>query len=177
MRRLKLRVSLIPILLVVMAIGPISPPACDSKRALDEAAEAAKDIGGGVRDVTAAVGQAYDKQLITLAQKDRLADILIRISQGGQQGVETIAALHAAGVTDIDGQHRIELDAIFTNAVVGPFLELLTEIGRLPTDANLAIRASLPAVRSAILLFSRKISRGDVERQIHAAEEVLYARR
>jgi hypothetical protein len=179
------RVSVLPLVLVALLVFAPLPtmPGCNSKRAMDEAAEAAKDIGGGVRDVTESAAEAYHKNLIDLNQKDRLADLLIRISQGGQKGVAALSALEASGVTELSGDNRAMMDKLFTDEVVAPFLQLLGEFARLSPEANAAIRATFASLRTTVLLFSRKIGRADVERQVEQWEagfrqptvEVTYA--
>lgn len=148
--------------------------ACNKQKTLSVAAEAAKDITGGTRDVIKAVGQAYDQKLITLEQKDHLADILLNIAKGGQRGVAAIDALEKSGVTTLNGPNAEALSKIFTDEVVGPFLQLLTELGKLSDSSSAAIRAALVSVRTAIVLLSAKIGRADVIQQIQA-REVLYA--
>ena len=161
---------IVGLLLVTLSASTLPAPACNSKKTLEVAAEAAKDIGGGTRDVIQAVGQAYDKKLITLEQKDKLADLLGQIARGGQKGVAALQALEAAGVTELSSDHRANLNKLFDDAVIGPFLDLLTEIGKLSSESSMAIRAALATVRTAILLFSQKIGRLDVEKMITTRE-------
>jgi len=144
--------------------------ACNRQRTIDVAAEAAKDIGGGTRDIIKAVGEAYDKKLITLEQKDRLARLLKNIARGGQKGVDAIDALEKSGVTNLSGTDAQALSKIFTDEVVGPFLELLTELGKLSDSSSAAIRTALVSVRTAIVLLSSKIGRADLIKEIQARE-------
>lgn len=143
--------------------------ACSKEKTLDAAAEAAKDIGGGLRDTTRAVSEAYDKKLITLEQKDKLADLLIQIAKGGQKGVDQIEKMQKSG-SPIGGPEGITLDKIFSDEVVAPFLKLLTELGTLSDSSSAAIRVALASVRTAIVLLSSKIGRTDVIRQIQLRE-------
>lgn len=155
----------VAVFLSASAFGP-----CNKQNSLNVAAEAAKDIGGGTRDVIKAVGDAFDKKLITLEQKDRFADILGAIARGGQKGVTAIEALERAGVTTLSGSDAEALSRIFTDEVVAPFLELLTEIGKLSPASSAAIRAALISVRTAIVLLSSKIGRADIIQEIKARE-------
>lgn len=144
--------------------------ACNRQNTLAQAAEAAKDIGGGVRDVIKAVGQAYDAKLITLEQKDQLAEILKAIAKGGQKGVDAIQKLQEQGVDIPTPDQRAILNRIFDDDVVAPFLNLLTRLGTLSNDQSIAIRAALTSVRTAIVLLSSRIGRTDVIREIEARE-------
>lgn len=144
--------------------------ACGGPKTLSVAAEAAKDIGGGVRDTIKAVGDAYDKKLITLEQKDQLADLLGAIAKGGLKGVDAIETLQKSGVTTLTGPNAQVLNTIFSDEVIAPFLQLLTELGKLSNSSSAAIRAALISVRAAIVLLSSKIGRDDVIHQINRLE-------
>jgi hypothetical protein len=165
-RRKILAVALTVVLLPsTLAMGP-----CNRQSTLNSAAEAAKDIGGGTRDVIKAVGDAYQAKLITLEQKDRFADLLKAIAQGGQRGVDAIEFLQKQGVETPTAEQRINLMRIFDDDVIAPFLNLLTEIGKLSNAQSVAIRAALASVRTAIVLLSSRIGRADVIRAIEARE-------
>lgn len=162
-RQTVLRSVAAPLLLALAIMTSTLPmPGCgkvEPKKALAEASEAAKDIGGGTRDTINAVSQAFDAKLLTLEQKDKLADLLIAIAKGGQKGVAALQAIEASGVTELDLTQREMLNRLFDEAVIAPFLDLLTELGKLSNESSAAIRAALAAVRTAILLFSQKIGR------------------
>jgi len=160
----------IQLLAALLVLGSVAPMAGCGQKQLAQAAEAAKDIGGGTRDVIKAVGEAYQKGLVSLEQKDRLADLLKAIARGGQKGVDAIEALNKAQVTILDATQRQQLTHIFDDEVIAPFLELLTELAKLSDGASVAIRASLASVRTAIVLLSSRIGRVDVIRQIEARE-------
>jgi len=143
--------------------------ACTPKQ-LSQAAEAAKDIGGGTRDVVKAVREAYEAKLISIEQKDRLAELLKQIARGGQKGVDAIDFLQKHGVTQPTPEQSRNLSRIFDDEVVAPFLNLLTELGKLSDESSVAIRTALASVRTAIVVFSAKIGRMDVIRAIEARE-------
>lgn len=165
-RKKVLTIALVLVLLPnTLAFGP-----CNRQNTLNAAAEAAKDIGGGTRDVIKAVGDAYQAKLITLEQKDKLADILGLIAKGGQKGVDAIEFLHNQGVKEPTAEQSNLLRKIFDDDVVAPFLNLLTEIGKLSNDQSVAIRTALASVRTAIVLLSSKIGRIDVIKAIEARE-------
>lgn len=144
--------------------------ACNKQNTLNQAAEAAKDIGGGTRDVIKAVGDAYQAKLITLEQKDRLADLLIQISKGGQKGVAAIEKLQQQGVSIPTLDQKQILNKLFDDEVISPFLRLLTEMGKLSESSAASIRLALASVRTAIVLLSNKIGRNDVILKIQALE-------
>lgn len=165
----------LPTVLVFLIFSNTLPmPGCDKKRALAEAAEAAKDIGGGTRDVIAAVGKAYDQKLISFEQKNRLADLLIAIAKGGQKGVAALDTLEKSGVTELSGDQRSVLNKLFDVEVIDPFLTLISEIAKLSDESQTAIRIALASVRTAILLFSNKIGRIDIRRLIETQEAEQY---
>lgn len=158
--------SLLPYALPVGIAGvAVTQTAC-SESDLQKTAEAAKDIGGEVRDLVDAVGKAYKQNLITLAQKDVFADLLANVARGGQRGVDVIAALQAKGVKIPDAGQRRELNLIFDDQVIAPFLTFLNEIGKLSDDSAVAIRAALASVRTAILIFSSRVGRNDIKGRI-----------
>jgi hypothetical protein len=148
-----------------LAFGP-----CNKTKTLSQAAEAAKDIGGGTRDVIKAVSDAYKVGLISLEQKDKYADLLKLIAQGGQKGVDAIEALQKQAVEIPTPDQSRLLMKIFDDDVVAPFLTFLTEIGKLSEGSSVAIRAALASVRTAIVLLSSRIGRVDVIRSIQARE-------
>jgi hypothetical protein len=158
------------VLALVLMLALVSLPitGCGGEKTLSQAAEAAKDIGGGTRDVIKAVGEAYDKKLITLEQKDRLADTLKSIAKGGQKGVDAIELLQKQGVENPTPEQSRLLMTIFDNDVIAPFLNLLTDLSKLSPSSSATIRAALASVRTAILLLSSRIGRADVIRQIEA---------
>lgn len=171
MRILRQKKSIILIILVCLvsqtALGP-----CNKQKTLEVAAEAAKDIGGGVRDTIKAVSDAYDAKLITLEQKDRLALLLKKIAQGGQRGVDALELLESKGVASLDVPEAKDLNRIFSDEVVAPFLNFLTEMGKLTDTQSAAIRAALVTVRTAIVLLSSKIGRADIIQEIQRREIV-----
>ena len=170
---MKQRARSIAILLAVTLISyTCAGFACNRQNTLAQAAEAAKDIGGGVRDVIKAVGEAYDAKLISLEQKDQLAEILKTIAKGGQKGVDAIQKLQEQGVDIPTPDQRAILNRIFDDDVVAPFLGLLTRLGTLSNEQSVAIRAALASVRTAIVLLSSRIGRADVIKAIEAGERV-----
>lgn len=170
MRRTRRKLAAVA-LIAVLSLSAATQTACGEKR-LSQAAEAAKDIGGGTRDVIRAVGQAYDQKLIILEQKDKFADLLSLIAKGGQKGVDAIELLHQQGIKSPTTEQSRLLMKIFDDDVIAPFLQLLTELGKLSDESSVAIRAALISVRTAILLLSSKIGRSDVIRRVEAQEVV-----
>jgi hypothetical protein len=157
---------ILPVSVVSLSIAQTSCKESDLKKT----AEAAKDLGGEVRDLIDAVGQAYSKGLITLAQKDRFADLLGSVARGGIHGVDVIEALQAQGVKVPNATQRQQLNRIFDDEVITPFLSFLTEIGKLSDDSAIAIRTAMSSVRAAILLFSSRVGRDDIKRKIEAVQ-------
>jgi 3-oxoacyl-(acyl-carrier-protein) synthase len=157
--------------MLVLPLSVATQTACGEKR-LSQAAEAAKDIGGGTRDVISAVDQAFTEKLITLEQKDKLADLLGLIAKGGQKGVDAIELLQQQGVENPTPEQSKLLMRIFDDNVIAPFLQLLTELGKLSDTSSAAIRAAMISVRAAILLLSNRIGRNDVIRRIEVQEAV-----
>jgi hypothetical protein len=161
----------VQVLVLALVLGGVAPLAgCGGEKTLAQAAEAAKDIGGGTRDVIKAVGEAYQKGLLTLAQKDRLAALLKAIAKGGEKGIDAIEALQKTQASTLTSDQRQQLTRIFDDEVVTPFLQLLQELGTLSGDASVAIRAALVSVRTAIVLLSSRIGRADTIKAIEARE-------
>jgi hypothetical protein len=164
------RSKVLAILLSLCLLSTVATQTACGEKQLSQAAEAAKDITGGTRDVIKAVGQAYQAKLITLAQKDQLADLLEKILNGSEKGITAIELLHKQGVETPTTEQRSALSKIFDNEVIAPFLEILTELGKLSDSQSVAIRAALVTMRTAIVLLSNKIGRADVIRAIEARE-------
>jgi hypothetical protein len=144
-----LSLSLILILCLFMA-------GCPQKTAMEKAAETAKDVAGSTRDVIKAVGEAYASGLITLEQKDRYADLLIKISQGGKEGVAILDTLTVATATPDKWQL---LNTVFGEKVVSPFLTLITEIGKLSPNQSAVIQIAIASLRTIILRLSDAFGR------------------
>lgn len=157
------------ILCIAIVTAPFALTGCGSSKTLQQAAEAAKDIGGGTRDVIKAVREAYEKGLITKEQKDHFADLLGSIARGGKKGVDVIDALFKSGVTDLTADKASLLNKAFSDEVIAPFLELITDIAKLSDSQSMAIRAAIAGLRTTILLLSQRIGRNDVIEQINAA--------
>lgn len=130
--------------------------------ALTVAAESEKDLAKDIQFALTAVREAWEKKLITTEQKNKFAHLLGQIAVGDQKAVEVTASLKAAGATDTSA-----LNLIFNDQVIAPFLNVLTELGKLTPEGNAAIRAALAGVRTTILLFSQKVGRVDVIDQIN----------
>jgi len=158
-------VLMLALSLVSIGAGPCTP----SKKTIEQTAEAAKDIGGGTRDVIKAVGEAYRKDLITIEQKDRWADLLGQISRGGKQGVEALDVFIKAGLTELPADKAAALNRVFSDGVVAPFLQLIGEIAKLSDAQSAAIRAAIAGLRTTILILSSRIGRNDVINKIYAA--------
>jgi len=164
-RKLKLTASaLVLVLLLAFTLGNTGCPKSEPqspKKLVAQAAEVAKDVGGSTRDVIKAVGQAYDQKLITLEQKDKYADLLIKISEGGQKGVSALTELekHVGETGQIPADKWQLLNALFNSELVTPFLNFLTEINKLTPEANVAIQVSVIALRSLILRLSDAFGR------------------
>ena len=169
MKKLRRAYVLHLLMACLLISGSISQTACSEKQ-LKQVAEAAKDIGGGTRDVIKAVTTAYQQGLITIEQKDKFADLLKAIAKGGQHGVDAIEALQKAGVTTLSRANSKALSLIFDTEVVTPFLSLLQELGQLSDAPSIAIRTALASVRTAIVLLSARIGRVDVIRAIQVRE-------
>jgi hypothetical protein len=131
--------------------------------ALKTAAESEKDLAKDVQFALTAVEKAWHQKLITTDQKNRLAHLLGQIASGDQKAIEATIALQAAGSLDTS-----ELSTILNDQVVAPFLNVLTEIGKLTPDSSAAIRAAIAGIRTTILLLSQKIGRNDVIEKINS---------
>jgi hypothetical protein len=162
--------SATPVMLPVGIVGVSVTQTSCKETDLGKTAEAAKDIGGEVRDLVDAVGKAYTQKLITLAQKDKFADLLAAVARGGQKGVDVIVALQQQGVKVPNADQRSQLNKVFDDDVIAPFLTFLTELGKLSDDSAIAIRAAMASVRTAILFFSSRVGRTDVIDKINAIQ-------
>lgn len=158
--------SVVSLCLVMCLVFPLTIPLSGcSKTNLKKAAEAAKDINMATLRVVRAVAQAYDKKLIGLETKDKLADLLKKMADAGFKGTQIIDYLNSKynGNTSLIPQEEWRnIFVVFDDGVVAPFLEILRTLGALSPDNAYQIRIALQGVRSLVLViasaFNRKAS-------------------
>lgn len=143
------------------------------KQTMQKAAEAVKDVNGGVLDTTRAVAKAYHQGLITIEKKDRLADLLIKLAKGGEKATGVLVALNKEFPDgNLPADRWTLLNKLLDDELISVFLDVLTELTALtPATADL-IRIAMAGVRSAILILAGIFGRRTaVERSIERRED------
>ncbi|MEO6390819.1 MAG: hypothetical protein ABIP75_03145 [Pyrinomonadaceae bacterium] len=169
----------------VASVLLLTQTACPGKAkvSIQAAAEASKDLGGGTRDVIKAVRQAYEKNLISLELKNKLADGLGLIATGGLHGTQVIDALNnefGGDINRVPSEVWTNAAKLFDDEVVRPFLDLLRDLNTITPGQSLSIRIALSAVRSAILtiavVFGRQNSLDRQFKQFEGGQVLALAR-
>ncbi|HEY8560529.1 MAG TPA: hypothetical protein VIL74_09140 [Pyrinomonadaceae bacterium] len=117
-------------LLVVFALSALvlNSTACDARdlaKAKEQSARLAKYTNAGVD----ATRELYRAKMITLAQKDKIADGFIKLAEAGQAFEKTLSAIERQYGTNAPPQSEIDrLFNVFDREVVDQFLELLKEL-------------------------------------------------
>jgi hypothetical protein len=136
---------------------------CANSEHVYNLASISRDLAVNTRDVIAATGDTYSEGLIELTQKDRIADLLKGIAVAGKRATEILETLNAQGVALIPYDKSAEITRLFATEVVSPFLQIDSELARLPDKATRKIRAALESVRASLLraYARRAMPRGD----------------
>lgn len=121
------------------------------------AAEASKDLGKSTTNTVKAVTTAYEQHLLTYEQKNKFADLMIAVADGGKHGTNVIDELnqqYGGEIKKVPAENWAAVVAIFQNEVVSPFLTFLQELNKITPSTAANIRIALAAVQSAILTIS-----------------------
>src|SRR5258705_11445811 len=107
---------------------------------IQQAANASAALAGDTRDSIKTVGDLYDNQTITLAQKDAIAGALLKIAQSGKAFNDSVIA--ASKLPD-KGVGQLPVLAVQFDTVVRPFLALLDSFKLLGPSASALLSASI----------------------------------
>lgn len=121
--------------------------------------EVSRDLALSTREVIKASHEAYLQGSLTLEQKDRIAELLKGVAEGGKRGTEMIKALNAQGMCLFPDVTSAEISKLFSEEVIAPYLQLESELSKLPDTCTAPIRASLESVRMSLLLASKRQNR------------------
>lgn len=145
----KILISLLLVYALVLAT------ACPIKESdIARAKRASNALAGLTADAITATRTAFENKLISLEQKNSIADALIMISRGGTRFT---LAVKAAESSKLLVERREVLNQVFSRDIVEPFLSLLQQIGLLKNAAALAHAIDL--LRVQILVISKVFSR------------------
>jgi hypothetical protein len=123
-----------------------------STHVVRELAEASLIIGRVTGDVIEAVTNAWRDQLISLEQKDRLADLLGQISKAGQQSMAILQGFVDQNLLVVSEGQGGELSALLSNEILKPYVELYSEVCDLPDGIAGEIKVTLRNARASLLL-------------------------
>jgi len=136
---------------------------CANSEHVYNLASISRDLAVNTGYVIAATSDTYSEGLIELTQKDRIADLLKGITVAGKRATEILETLNAQGVALIPYDKSAEITRLFATEVISPFLQIDSELARLPDKATRKIRAALESVRASLLraYARRAVPRGD----------------
>lgn len=122
-----------------------------SQSDIQKSVKASSELAGDTQSAIQLVKTLYEANAITLAQKDTLANALIKISQGGIafNKLVIIAQAQSDG-----GQSQIPFLAANFEAVSAPFLQFLDDLKLLNTSQSQAIAASIAALQVAVIVIA-----------------------
>ena len=148
--------------------------ACDQNQ-IRKAAKASDQLSGLTLDAVRATKQAYTDGLITLEQKDRIADKLLVLASGGQTFnavVKQTAANSGAMTTD----KWLALEKLFDVEVITPFLEFLAQTAGVASATKL--NAAIGLIRLSVLTIAQVFGRTseNIHQKFNRTAEVLAMR-
>jgi hypothetical protein len=152
-----------PCLVLALMLTSMFTTSCDAA-----ALQKAKKAGNQLADLSAtaieATKTAYSTKLITLEQKNSIADSLIALSYGGKAFSEYGKQLEAEyGKTPVPQNKLIEFQTLFDKRVVTPFVLLLSKLDSSIRSEQL--RQAIAAIRIAVLTVSAVFTTAAVTRQ------------
>ncbi len=130
--------------------------ACPKDTAVHKAARASYELAGITRDVIAGVDKAYTDHVISVEQKNVLADKLTQIAKGGQ--AFNAIATQVSNSNTVPQDKWILLQSILNDQIVSPFLGLLETLKAISPATATALFTATAALRTAILVISQVIS-------------------
>jgi len=97
-----------------------------------------------------AVRTAYEETFIDLAQKDRLADLLIKINYGGKRFTDILTTIPETDT--LSDEQRDELRQIFSEEIQAPYLAMQSEVTTLADDFAIEMKVAVGSARASLLL-------------------------
>jgi hypothetical protein len=149
------------LIMAVFTVGVVTT-GCPRERAdsnIRKAAKASFELAGVTNDTVTAVGRAYTDGIISLEQKDRLADKLVILAKGGKTFNAAVRKAAEVYSTDVDPPPS-EIDlliALFDSDVISPFLEFLAAVGGINAPPYLATAVEM--IRNVVLQIARGFGR------------------
>jgi len=141
---------------MVLVAASISQTACPQETAVNKAAKASYQFSGLTKDVVNAVSRAYDSNIISKSQKDKIADKLIIIARSGGQLNQILAGINkTTGPTE---SQLSTINRVLSQEIAGPFLEIIETLGAVGSSQAAYLRTALSALRTAILVVSAVVS-------------------
>ena len=144
--KLALRIFISFVLIYAMVMLTACPSAASLQKVQDSSARVAKYANAGV-DLTRTL---YESKVITLAQKDAIAQKFVLLARGGIAFDAAVANAKATYGTNAPQATIQQLLATFDSQVVGQFLEILTSLKVI--GASGAYAAIIETIRAAVMV-------------------------
>jgi hypothetical protein len=127
--------------------------ACPKRDIVRGAASASYRLPGLTRDAIKATGDAFDRKLISIEQKDKFALIFQRLANNETRFVALVDDFRAVyeRTQAIDKSRLDAITAFFDAEIVDPFLQILTEYKLLSGSAAGAVKIAIEAVRVVLI--------------------------
>lgn len=157
--------------------------ACDQNQ-IRKAAKASNQLSGLTLDAVRATKQAYLDGMITLEQKDRIADKLLILATGGQTFNQAVKRMAASSEAMTPGKWQA-LERLFDAQVIVPFLAFLAQTAGAANAAKLS--AAIGLIRLSVLTIAQVFGRrqaaarrinessGQLAERFPPTEEMIYA--
>lgn len=140
---------------------------CPTKKSqLEKAAKASFQVSGLTIDVLKATRKAYEENLIDLDTKNKMADSLKLLALGGEAFNNAVkGAVNEYGASGkIPLSKYQELNVLFSNQVVAPFLQISTESGLLSNTKATYLRVAIMALKATIVTIGKGFSNSVAEK-------------
>lgn len=142
------------LLISLLISGSMFLAGCNTP-AIQKAVKASGELASTIHDGIVAAGNLYDQHVISLTQKDKIADGLVAISKAGKTFNDSVIA--ASKLPD-KGVSQLPALAAQFDTVVTPFLNLLDELKLLSPAASATIATSIAALKTAIIIIAAALS-------------------
>lgn len=139
---------------IILIFSLLILSACPKQSVVRQAAKASFQLSGLTVDAVNATGKAYQANLLSAETKNRIADALKKIATGGKRFNQHLEMYFRNHGENIPSDKLEILNAIFSDEVVVPFLEILQALKVLSANDAGYLHSAINALRTAILIIS-----------------------
>lgn len=132
--------------------------ACPKQSVIRKASAASYQLSGLTRDAIKVTSDAFSAGQISLAQKDHIAEKLVKLAAGGRAFNSLVAEVNKlySTASEIPLSKLDEIQRVFDSGIAAPFLDLLKEIGGSAMSAQ--VKRAVELIRTAILGISAALT-------------------